>query len=406
MPTAPLPALLVPTDLMASPSAGGVVAVHSGGASFETRSLVAADLPTHDLVSKHSASGLTSGHLLRATGATSFAFGALTIGDPMSGGAANQILYQGAGGVLTSSSSFVFDYTNSRLGIGVSAPAFVVHAAGGSGWMVVSDSETANTSRAIRFGVRPYDLSQVPVVVAFANPTQTTGLVAIGGGTSAGQAATQVSIYTASSVNTTTGTERARFTGSNGNFWAGSSTGLVYDHANTRLGVGVSPSYGLHVVSSSGYLITGDTEADATTKQGRWGTRPYTTSQTPFIWFYGAAGSASNQLNIGGGTGSGQAATDIWFYTASAVNTTTGTVRGRIDGSGDWTLARDGGRVFIGGSTTPTATLDLLASSTTRAPLRIRAGTAPTSPNDGDIWFDGSDLKLRAGGVTYTLTKT
>lgn len=45
------------------------------------------------------------------------------------------------------------------------------------------------------------------------------------------------------------------------------------------------------------------------------------------------------------------------------------------------------------------------ASTTTRATLNIPSGTAPTSPVDGDIWSDGSDLKVRLGGATYTLTK-
>lgn len=55
---------------------------------------------------------------------------------------------------------------------------------------------------------------------------------------------------------------------------------------------------------------------------------------------------------------------------------------------------------------TPTAVVDIAASSTVRASLRIQSGVAPTTPNDGDIWFDGTDLKLRSGGTTYTLTKT
>lgn len=38
------------------------------------------------------------------------------------------------------------------------------------------------------------------------------------------------------------------------------------------------------------------------------------------------------------------------------------------------------------------------------ASLRIRSGTAPTTPNDGDIWFDGTDIKMRIGGVTKTFT--
>jgi hypothetical protein len=56
------------------------------------------------------------------------------------------------------------------------------------------------------------------------------------------------------------------------------------------------------------------------------------------------------------------------------------------------------------GVATPTAILDLAASSTSRASLRIRSGTAPTSPNDGDIWQDGTNIKIHIGGVTRTFT--
>jgi hypothetical protein len=44
------------------------------------------------------------------------------------------------------------------------------------------------------------------------------------------------------------------------------------------------------------------------------------------------------------------------------------------------------------------------ASTTAKASLRIPSGTAPTSPVDGDIWFDGTNLKMRIGGVTKTFT--
>ena len=56
------------------------------------------------------------------------------------------------------------------------------------------------------------------------------------------------------------------------------------------------------------------------------------------------------------------------------------------------------------GTASPTAALDLPASSTARASLRIQSGTAPTSPNNGDIWFDGTNIKMRIGGVTKTFT--
>lgn len=55
------------------------------------------------------------------------------------------------------------------------------------------------------------------------------------------------------------------------------------------------------------------------------------------------------------------------------------------------------------GQTAPTALLDLAASTTTRASLRIRSGTAPTSPNAGDIWFDGTHFYGYTGSATVQL---
>jgi len=44
------------------------------------------------------------------------------------------------------------------------------------------------------------------------------------------------------------------------------------------------------------------------------------------------------------------------------------------------------------------------ASTTAKASLRIPSGTAPTSPVNGDIWFDGTNIKMQIGGVTKTFT--
>lgn len=61
------------------------------------------------------------------------------------------------------------------------------------------------------------------------------------------------------------------------------------------------------------------------------------------------------------------------------------------------------GRHFFGGGTAPTATVDLAAGTASYAPLRIRTSVAPSSPNDGDMWQDGTDLKIRINGVTKTV---
>lgn len=59
-------------------------------------------------------------------------------------------------------------------------------------------------------------------------------------------------------------------------------------------------------------------------------------------------------------------------------------------------------------SASPATVAQLLvaASTTTAASLNLASGSAPTSPNNGDMWFDGTNLKFRVGGVTKTVTLT
>jgi hypothetical protein len=60
---------------------------------------------------------------------------------------------------------------------------------------------------------------------------------------------------------------------------------------------------------------------------------------------------------------------------------------------------------YIGfGHLGPTANVDIASSSTARASLRIRSGVAPTTPNDGDIWYDGTNIYMRVGATTKTFT--
>lgn len=47
-------------------------------------------------------------------------------------------------------------------------------------------------------------------------------------------------------------------------------------------------------------------------------------------------------------------------------------------------------------ATSITAHLHLPASTTTRASLRINSGTAPSAPNDGDVWYDATNFLLRS----------
>jgi hypothetical protein len=66
-----------------------------------------------------------------------------------------------------------------------------------------------------------------------------------------------------------------------------------------------------------------------------------------------------------------------------------------------------GNGVGIGGNVgTLTSHCTIAAGTSAKSQINLAASTAPSSPVDGDIWFDGTDLKLRAGATTYTVTKS
>ena len=52
------------------------------------------------------------------------------------------------------------------------------------------------------------------------------------------------------------------------------------------------------------------------------------------------------------------------------------------------------------GNTNPTAFLHVTASTANSASLRINSGSTPTTPNDGDVWYDGGSLKMQQSGNT------
>lgn len=47
---------------------------------------------------------------------------------------------------------------------------------------------------------------------------------------------------------------------------------------------------------------------------------------------------------------------------------------------------------------------NLFAATTAAASLNFGIGVAPTAPVNGDVWFDGTNLNIRVGGVTRTFT--
>tara|TARA_R110000868_G_scaffold244332_1_gene500518 strand:- start:237 stop:1715 length:1479 start_codon:yes stop_codon:yes gene_type:complete len=70
------------------------------------------------------------------------------------------------------------------------------------------------------------------------------------------------------------------------------------------------------------------------------------------------------------------------------------------------TMTNTGLWYFGGATTTPTAIITVAAGTTTVPQINLAAGVAPTTPTNGDIWFDGTDIKMRIGGTTKVFTLT
>lgn len=62
------------------------------------------------------------------------------------------------------------------------------------------------------------------------------------------------------------------------------------------------------------------------------------------------------------------------------------------------------GDTGIGKLGTLTSFLSLAAGTTAKSQVNLASSTAPTSPVDGDIWFDGTNIFIRVAGATKTFT--
>lgn len=108
-------------------------------------------------------------------------------------------------------------------------------------------------------------------------------------------------------------------------------------------------------------------------------------------------GSTYNVSN--GLLGQGYFSTSIIRATYLNNNANTHTVA-RLNTSGFLTV--DSG-IYVGGTANPTALIGIGPSITTKASINIASGTAPTAPNEGDIWYDGTNLKFRNSSTTIDL---
>lgn len=172
-------------------------------------------------------------------------------------------------------------YLSRYLKIGGAAPAgasgLSVIQAFGTGWATIGgDVLTDATTKSARWGVLHYTNTEKPLTVFYGASTSLGSTVAIGGGTSSGNAATLINFYTAATTTTATGTTRWQLDGS-GHFLpaadntynvgyssarvatvygvTGDFTGRVHAYSGTAIPAGGTAGAGLRLSSTSNFGV-------------------------------------------------------------------------------------------------------------------------------------------------------
>jgi hypothetical protein len=325
---------------------------------------------------------------------------------------------------FSSSTGMTWDATNSRLGIGTNAPssdlsiiksstatvqAYIKNSSTGlvaDTRIVIANDASLEGGFFIGSSTRTLDASSVLVYANRQMRFMTNNLISTGGtdaiifqagGSNPSQEGMRVTGTKNVLIGSTTDSgERLQVTGTmkvTGAFFAGTGSPTSFYLRNATVS-GTSGDIGLGIFNSSTTGTAGFILGQSNTSYGtitKWGS-----------------------TYAGNYAGTSLALADSFQIQTGSTNNTTLTIQGNpivlIPGltSTNVGIRNDTTSVRIttlaNVHTSGTALLDLDVSTTARASLRIRSGTAPTSPNDGDIWFDGTDIKMRIGGVTKTFT--
>jgi len=315
----------------------------------------------------------------------------LTVGTtPITSGTVGRVLFEGTGNVLQESANFFWDNTNSRLGVGTATPAFgldvngtarvqgdvqfgLAGAAstsfrvnagtsyGGQGYAHILGQGSAGITFAIGSGITPFAGNNLVITRSYLNEY---------GNTAYGFLGLDNTIPMSFRFGTAGSTvERLRLT--NTNVILSPTTG------NVLIGTTTDAGFKLDVNGTARVSATGSFN----TTFANTGISVYNT-YAPTGYNSWLVGVETEYFAVYSGR-------NIFYIHRTRTN-------------GNSYLNTDYFR--FGAADTATAQVDINGSSTTRSSLRIRSGTAPTTPNDGDIWYDGTNLKMRVGAVTKTFT--
>lgn len=134
-------------------------------------------------------------------------------------------------------------------------------------------------------------------------------------------------------------------------------------------GAGLSATHAaaIHALDTTWQFLTGNNATNATNKDVRVGMYHYTNAEEPFTFFLGSTKVSTNVLSVGGGTGSGNAATEVAIFAAANNTTINGTqvasfkigatiLTGTLQVTGASTLT---GTAYIGDTANANVTLGL-----------------------------------------------
>jgi len=370
-----------------------------------------------------------------------------TIAAGISGsGAAGQVTYWTGASAVSGSNNLFWDNAQGRLGIGTNAPAadLDISKSVGSGGIVFGRLTNTNASGESGIVVRN-DVLEFGAIEIYGSTFVNTSLRNRASFTSSGANGFSVNLYNNSSTanfsifRTISVTECLRVFNSTGNLLL--QNGGTFSDGGQRLQViGDTLLRGSGATSATTALTVQNSDSTNLLRVRNDGALLFSNGSD--LQIYSQQNSARSS-GIGSGfafqssLGSGFAGPDFRFFNGFASSVITSGARVGIlvnsigfqptSGTATYTILQleslinqTGGAngitrgLYI--NPTLTAAADFRAievsagvtvlapSVTARASLRIPSGTAPTSPVDGDIWFDGTNIQMRIGGVTKTFT--
>ena len=179
-----------------------------------------------------------------------------------------------------------------------------------------------------------------------------------------------------------------------------SGVNLIAGGSGQHLALGTGFAEKLRIDSTGDVRFAGNNLTDNTNKNVNLTAPSYDTDEEDVNLVQVENEASSNQISFGGGTSGLNAATTLRFLTASAVNTTTGTERVRIDSSGSLLVANNTGSrtnlssnaddIVIGNTSTSNETgISIFSTSTSGIRFNDASGT------DGAIEYSHSARELR-----------